>query len=119
MPELPEMENYKRIFEQKLIGRKIEAVEVTREKTINKPVVEFVGAVQGKTLVAVERRAKHLIFKLNSGENLLVHLMLGGLMYIGSEQDSPDRTKQVTISFGNDLLFFIGIAFRISSSIIK
>lgn len=109
LPELPEMENYKRIFEQKLVGRTIEAVEVTREKSINKPVLEFVDAVRGKTLVAVERRAKHLIFKLNSGENLLLHLMLGGLMYIGSDQDSPDRTKQVTISFGNDLLFFIGL----------
>lgn len=109
MPELPEMENYKRIFEQRLVGKTIQAVEVTREKSINKPVNTFVHEVNGKKLLAVERRAKHLIFKLESGANLLLHLMLGGLMYIGNDQDNPDRTKQVTISFGEDQLFFIGL----------
>ncbi len=109
MPELPEMENYRRVFERKLVGQIIQSVEVTREKSINKPVASFISEVKGRKLIAVERRAKHLIFKLDSGENLLLHLMLGGLMYIGSENDHPDRTMQVTISFEESQLFFIGL----------
>lgn len=109
VPELPEMENYKRILEKKLVGKTIESVEVTREKSINLSIPAFINEVKGKRLVAVERRAKHLVFKLDSGGNLLLHLMLGGLMYIGNEHDSPDRTKQVTLSFGDCQLFFIGL----------
>ncbi|MCV9886155.1 DNA-formamidopyrimidine glycosylase [Metabacillus halosaccharovorans] len=109
MPELPEMENYKRIFEKKLVGKTIQSVEVTREKSINKAVPAFIDEVKGRKLVAIERRAKHLVFKLDSGGHLLLHLMLGGLMYIGNEHDSPDRTKQVTLTFDDCQLFFIGL----------
>jgi len=109
MPELPEMENYRRIFENKLVGKTIQLVEVTREKSINKQIPVFIDEVKGRRLVAVERRAKHLVFKLDSGGNLLLHLMLGGLMYIGNEHDSPDRTKQVTLTFEDCQLFFIGL----------
>ncbi|PMC36745.1 endonuclease VIII [Bacillus sp. UMB0899] len=109
MPELPEMENYRRIFEKKLVGKIIQSVEVTREKSINKSIPAFIGEVKGRKLVAVERRAKHLVFKLDSDANLLLHLMLGGLMYIGNEHDSPDRTKQVTLTFDDCQLFFIGL----------
>ncbi|MDT8860876.1 bifunctional DNA-formamidopyrimidine glycosylase/DNA-(apurinic or apyrimidinic site) lyase [Alkalihalobacillus sp. MEB130] len=109
MPELPEMETYKRLLSERVIGKNITAVEVTREKTVNVPVDQFIKEVQGCSITAIERRAKFLVFKLNSGKRLLVHLMLGGVMYVASEDDDIDRTKQVTLSFGGTRLFFIGL----------
>ncbi|KKI89010.1 formamidopyrimidine-DNA glycosylase [Bacillus sp. SA1-12] len=109
MPELPEMETYRRILSEKIAGKRIHAVTVTREKSINVPVEEFIKEVQGRTIISIERRAKHLIFKLDSGKNLLLHLMLGGLMYVGTAENDLDRTKQVTLSFDHLLLFFIGL----------
>ncbi|WP_088036286.1 bifunctional DNA-formamidopyrimidine glycosylase/DNA-(apurinic or apyrimidinic site) lyase [Evansella clarkii] len=109
MPELPEMENYRRIFNERLAGQRITKTEVTREKTVNLLLPQFASELQNSALTTVERRAKHLIFRLDSGKSLLLHLMLGGWMYIGGGEDSPDRTKQVTLSFGNQELYFIGL----------
>ncbi|WP_216827736.1 DNA-formamidopyrimidine glycosylase [Alkalihalobacterium elongatum] len=109
MPELPEMENYKNLLNQKINGKIISNVTVTREKTINTNVELFRQSVINKRVTKVSRRAKHLIFELDSGMNLLLHLMLGGWMYYGDEHDQPDRTKQVTLSFGTNQLFFIGL----------
>ncbi|MFC0471108.1 bifunctional DNA-formamidopyrimidine glycosylase/DNA-(apurinic or apyrimidinic site) lyase [Halalkalibacter kiskunsagensis] len=109
MPELPEMENYKLLLSEKVVGKSVSEVIVTREKTINVPVTQFTTEVQGRTIMAIERRAKHLLFKLDSGKSLLLHLMLGGLMYVADEEGEIDRTKQVTLSLGAMKLFFIGL----------
>ena len=109
MPELPEMETYKRLLNEKLTEKTITDVEINREKSINISSLEFVQEVKGKQIIKIERRAKHLIFRLSSGKNLLLHLMLGGWMYIGSENDNPDRSKQIIISFGDMKLYFIGL----------
>jgi formamidopyrimidine-DNA glycosylase len=103
------MENYKRLLSERIIGKRINAVTVTREKTINISVEEFIREIEGRKIIGIERRAKHLIFKLDSGKNMLLHLMLGGLLYLGNEENELDRTKQVTFSFGDVYLFFIGL----------
>lgn len=109
MPELPEMETYRKLLNEKITGKTITDIEVNREKSINIPSLEFVQEIKGQEIINIERRAKHLIFRLESGKNLLLHLMLGGWMYIGSEHDNPNRTKQVILSFGDMKLFFIGL----------
>ncbi len=109
MPELPEMETYRKLLNEKIIGKTVTDIEVNREKSINVSSLEFVQEIKGKQIIKIDRRAKHLIFRLNSGKNLLLHLMLGGWMYIGSEHDNPDRTKQVILSFGDMKLYFIGL----------
>ncbi|MFS0637986.1 bifunctional DNA-formamidopyrimidine glycosylase/DNA-(apurinic or apyrimidinic site) lyase [Mesobacillus foraminis] len=109
MPELPEMENYKRLLSGHIIGKPLTNIEVNRDKSINLPPAQFIQELNGRSIVAVNRRAKHLIFHLDSGKSLLLHLMLGGLMYLGNDQDNPDRTKQVILSFGDLKLYFIGL----------
>lgn len=109
MPELPEMETYKKLLNNKLSGEIITDIEVNREKSINTSSVQFIQEIKGKHIVEIDRRAKHLIFRLDSGKNLLLHLMLGGWMYIGNENDNPNRSKQVILSFGDIRLYFIGL----------
>lgn len=109
MPELPEMETYKRLLNEKIAGQMITNVEINREKSINVPVTTFLQEVKDTTIVKVERRAKHLIFKLSSGKNLVLHLMLGGWMYFSFNEDSPDRTKQIILSMPKGNLYFIGL----------
>jgi formamidopyrimidine-DNA glycosylase len=109
MPELPEMENYKNLLMQRIDNKKITDVVIGREKSINIPVVEFTSLVKNQTIKNVSRRAKHLLFHLENDVVLLLHLMLGGWMFYGTEQEKPDRTIQVRLSFGNEHLFFIGL----------
>ncbi|MEH7237567.1 bifunctional DNA-formamidopyrimidine glycosylase/DNA-(apurinic or apyrimidinic site) lyase [Bacillus sp. JJ1562] len=109
MPELPEMETYKNLIQLKLAGHTINAVEVNREKSINSSVADFTNELIGNKITQIHRRGKHLIFELASGKKLLLHLMLGGLMYIEKDADTISRTKQVIISFASQSLTFIGL----------
>ncbi|RFU70676.1 Fpg/Nei family DNA glycosylase [Peribacillus saganii] len=109
MPELPEMELYRLELSKHFIGKPITGVEINREKSVNMPVPQFTSALERKKIIGIRRRAKYLIFDLSSGDHLLLHLMLGGWMFIGSDRVSPDRTKQVILSFGEKKLFFINL----------
>jgi len=109
MPELPEMETYRRLLSERIVGKPMTEIEINREKSINIPPSQFIQELQGNTITKIDRRAKHLIFQLSSGKSLLLHLMLGGWMYLGNDEDNPDRTKQVIVSFGNEKLYFIGL----------
>jgi formamidopyrimidine-DNA glycosylase len=109
MPELPEMENYRRLLNQKIAGQVITGVEINREKSINVNPKLFVNKIIGKKIITVNRRGKHLLFHIENGQVLLLHLMLGGWMFFGTEEDKPDRTIQIRLSFGYLHLHFIGL----------
>lgn len=109
MPELPEMENYRRLLSNHIINVPITGVNVGREKSVNMDPDTFSRRLTGARIVFVERRGKHLLFHLHDGSRLLLHLMLGGLLYFGSKEQRPDRTTQVEISFGERTLYFMGL----------
>ncbi|QDX91696.1 bifunctional DNA-formamidopyrimidine glycosylase/DNA-(apurinic or apyrimidinic site) lyase [Brevibacillus laterosporus] len=109
MPELPEMEHYRSMLNRYMLDKPIRHVEVTREKTINCPVATFQQALLNQTITTVQRRGKHLLFHLNNNQVLLLHLMLSGFMYWGSDSDNLDRTAQVTLTFDQNKLFFHGL----------
>lgn len=109
MPELPEMENYRRLLNQKIAAQTITQVQINREKSVNVNTKLFINSVTNQKLMTVNRRGKHLLFHLENGQVLLLHLMLGGWMYFGTEDDKPERTIQVRLSFGNHHLYFIGL----------
>lgn len=109
MPELPEMENYKILLNQKIGGSTITGVIINREKSINVKPNAFIKRIEGQKIEAIERKAKHLLFRLTNGDVLLLHLMLGGLMFYGTEEEKSDRTVQIRLSFDNHHLYFIGL----------
>ncbi|PAE36336.1 bifunctional DNA-formamidopyrimidine glycosylase/DNA-(apurinic or apyrimidinic site) lyase [Bacillus sp. 7884-1] len=109
MPELPEMENYRRLLIQKIAGQTISHVQINREKSVNVNPTLFINSVTNQKVMTVNRRGKHLLFHLENGQVLLLHLMLGGWMYFGTEDDKPERTIQVRLSFGKHHLYFIGL----------
>ncbi|KQX67985.1 MULTISPECIES: Fpg/Nei family DNA glycosylase [unclassified Paenibacillus] len=109
MPELPEMETYRQQLTRLIQGSPITGAEVTRPKSLNVEPDSFIRTLTGNRIVRIDRRAKHLLFHLVSGEVLLLHLMLGGWMFYGTEEEKPDRTTQVMIHFGTKHLYFIGL----------
>lgn len=109
MPELPEMENYKILLNERIAGRPITDIQINREKSVNVKPGLFKNRVLNQKINQVERRGKHLLFQLQNGHVLLLHLMLGGWMFYGLEADKPKRTVQVRLSFGENHLFLIGL----------
>ncbi len=72
MPELPEVEILVRQLRAQLRGRKITGIEV------RDPKLRLPDSLAGRRIVAVTRRAKHIIIALDDGRYLLVHLRMTG-----------------------------------------
>lgn len=78
MPELPEVETVRRGLEPVVEGQRIVRVE-QRRPDLRFPLPEnFAGRLEGKTILALTRRAKYLLMRLSSGETLVMHLGMTG-----------------------------------------
>jgi formamidopyrimidine-DNA glycosylase len=81
MPELPEVETTRRGIETPLLKQRILALRV-RERRLRWPIPEALEQrVVGQTVMAVERRAKYLLLRLQSG-TLIVHLGMSGSLRV-------------------------------------
>ena len=82
MPELPEVETVARGLAPAMVGRTITQV-VQRRPDLRIPFPpDFVTALTGVRVEAVERRAKYLLFHFDRGPVLLAHLGMSGRMTI-------------------------------------
>ncbi|MGC5328764.1 DNA-formamidopyrimidine glycosylase [Brevibacillus sp. SYSU BS000544] len=106
MPELPEMETYRKNLLSLVATRKIKDVIVNRHKSVNVDPGIFIQSTKDKTIKTVYRRGKHLLFLLDSEQILLLHLMLGGWLFYGARDDEKINTAQIVFSFGDNLLYF-------------
>lgn len=83
MPELPEVETIRRDLAELIVGKIIHSVTVHKTKMVHGSTApQFTRALVGHRFTAVERRGKLLIFRLDSGAYMLLHLkMTGQLIY--------------------------------------
>jgi formamidopyrimidine-DNA glycosylase len=78
MPELPEVETVRRGLAPAMLGVRIDKVEL-RRKDIRFPFPDgFTKRLTGPRIVDINRRAKYLLFQLDSGETLIAHLGMSG-----------------------------------------
>lgn len=79
MPELPEVETIRAQLAPRLEGRTLIQVEIL-DPRLTRPydLFEVAEELEGDRIVAVERRGKYLVFRLESGLGLLVHLRMTG-----------------------------------------
>ena len=97
MPELPEVETVRQGIATRAVGRRIERVEVGRERTVRRFGREsLVAGLSGTVITAANRRGKYLLCPLDSGEQMMIHLRMSGRVLfaaIGSER--PPHTHVV------------------------
>ena len=80
MPELPEVETVRRGLIPKLVGRRIVRL-IQRRRDLRVPMpAKFAERVEGRTVRAIDRRAKYLLLRLDDGNTLIVHLGMSGRM---------------------------------------
>ncbi len=100
MPELPEVETIRRVLEQQVKQEKILQVYFHQKRLFKgQSPLAIKNAIMGQHILEVERRAKHLILRLNKGI-LLLHLGMTGqiLMHYGGENEIlPDRHTHFTL----------------------
>ena len=79
MPELPEVETIRAQLAPRLEGRTLARVEIL-DPRLTRPydLFEVTEELEGDLVVAVERRGKYLLLRLESGLALVVHLRMTG-----------------------------------------
>lgn len=93
MPELPEVETLRRGMERHLAGRRIVGARVRVPKMLQGSITDpaqFGEKLRNVRVESVGRRGKHLIFTLDSGYYLLLHLKMRGQLLVVPRQ-TPDE----------------------------
>ncbi|QGG49083.1 DNA-formamidopyrimidine glycosylase [Heliorestis convoluta] len=89
MPELPEVETVRRTLEKKVVGHKIEGVTIKLAKMVSSlPGEDFAETLLGRTIEAIKRRGKYLIFQLSGDYSLVIHLRMTGRL-VASPKEEP------------------------------
>lgn len=112
MPELPEVETIRRDLETLVTGKKIIKVEIVPDpkgfRALRRFPSEqaFVREVEGRIITLIDRRGKYLLFKLDTGDTLIIHLgMTGQLLYRERTMEREDFTRIAFILDGYELRF--------------
>jgi formamidopyrimidine-DNA glycosylase len=93
LPELPEVETLRRGLERHLTGRTILGARIAVPKMLKGAITDpavFAAAVQGCRIENIGRRGKHLIFRLDCGYYLLLHLKMRGQLIMAA-QGAPEE----------------------------
>jgi formamidopyrimidine-DNA glycosylase len=105
VPELPEVETIKREFDNILIGRRIDSIEVRTPVVLDIPPEQFVQRVEDARFKEVNRRAKYLVINLSNGFTLIFHLKISGqLLHVPPTRPIDEHTHVIfTLDDGNQL----------------
>lgn len=108
MPELPEVETVRRGLAGRLVGRRVERVEVGRERVVRRTSRQaLIAGLTDTTILDARRRGKYLLMPLDSGDELMIHLRMSGQVLVkpaGTER--PPHTHVVAqLDDGHEMWF--------------
>lgn len=103
MPELPDVERFKRLLARNALRKRIDRVIVNDARILGGMSTQaFAARLDGGKLVAARRHGKHLMAKVDQGGWLTLHFGLtGALHFVGIAEDEPPFTR-VRLDFAND-----------------
>lgn len=103
MPELPEVETVRRGLAEFVIGRRIEYVEVGRERSVRRTSRQAViDGLTGATMVEAGRRGKYLLSPLDTGDTLMIHLRMSGQLLLAERGSPRPMHTHVAMHLGAD-----------------
>ena len=110
MPELPEVETVRASLARDVVGKKIKSATVTNGRVVrrHKTAKDFRALVEGHSIKSAERLGKYLIFGLDTGTHLVIHLGMSGqlLRAHGPKEPKPKHTHVVfTFAQGGELRY--------------
>jgi formamidopyrimidine-DNA glycosylase len=101
MPELPEVERAARALSRAALGKTIAAVRAIHPSLRRKLPPARARVAKGKRIDTIERRGKHQLLRLDSGDTLVVHFRMNGDWEIGTTNDELDRFARAVIELSD------------------
>ena len=91
MPELPEVETYRRFIDELAVGQTIAAVQVNDAHVLATPEDQLRAGLVGRTITGTSRLGKNCFLELDNGKVLVLHFGMTG--DIGAYRDEPDAPR--------------------------
>lgn len=107
--EMPEIEVYRSELARRMVGETITAIESADSKVLNEIEAQLERDVVGKTIWFLERRGKHLVFHLDNGKRLLVHLTNKSVLSFDTDEEGTVKPSQLTIHTSKGVLRASGL----------
>jgi formamidopyrimidine-DNA glycosylase len=108
VPELAELEVFKRYVDSTSLHQNIETIEVKNGKVLGRVSADGLKrGLEGRKFESTRRHGKHLFVELGDGPWLLLHFgMTGGLKYYKDAGEEPTHARVlITFSNGHHLTF--------------
>jgi formamidopyrimidine-DNA glycosylase len=109
MPELPEVEIFKRYFDSHALNQRIIECKVIDARILNTPEKEFKSTIMGKKFNSTIRHGKYLIVALNSIQLIMHFGMTGDLHYFNVNEPTPSYSKVLFFFDNGHVLSYISM----------
>jgi formamidopyrimidine-DNA glycosylase len=101
MPELPEVERAARTLTRAALGETITSVRAIHPALKRKLPPNRARLAKGRRIESIQRRGKHQLLHLDSGDTLVVHFRMNGEWEIGTKSDALDRFARAVIELAD------------------
>lgn len=101
MAELPELETLRRELEKEAVGKRFKTPDVTGTKAVRRNGTKkaFQARLEGTKVKSVDRRGRHLVGVLDSGELLVLDLSPTGRLEKVAPKSTPPKGTVVVLTF--------------------
>lgn len=106
MPELPEVETVRRGLTALVKEAIIEKVDLPYPKAVTSDLKAFQEEPVGKTIEAIERRGKYLLFRLSGDQTIVSHLRMEGQYSVEPKGATPHKHTEVIFTLKDDRVLF-------------
>ena len=100
MPELPEVETFKRYLDKTSLNQSIIDVEVTDNRILNTEEVQLKKSLKDKKFESSTRHGKYLLVYLNP-QYLVMHFGMSGDLKYYDDKEEPPKFSKVIFKFNN------------------
>ena len=100
VPELPEVETYRRLINEIAVGQTIAAVQVNDAHVLATPEDQLRAGLVGRTITGTSRLGKNCFLELDNGQVLVLHFGMTG--DIGAYRDEPDAPRFTRVALHLD-----------------
>jgi formamidopyrimidine-DNA glycosylase len=97
VPELPEVETYRRFINEVAVGQTITGLDVRDKHVLAVPEDELRTALVGRTITGTDRLGKNCFVELNNGRLLVLHFGMTG--DIGAFRDAADAPRFTRVAW--------------------
>jgi formamidopyrimidine-DNA glycosylase len=92
LPELPDITVYIEALEPRVLGRKLERIQIAGPSLL-RTATPPVESAQGQTITALRRLGKRIVFGFSNGIWLVFHLMIAGRLHWKKDRVTPDGRR--------------------------